>query len=360
MTFLRTSRRLARLRCPAAVVALILAATNTALAQGFGEDVPAPQVTRILELDNVRPETIQETFSSLFGDVRTASDRNRLIVRGTDEQLKVIEELVHALDRPVESDLRTITVNLAEFPGGGNSAGDVVRFAIGNSNLNFYQDRAANVMLVSGKPDDLAKFERTMAEVNERLATAMADRKAAAADEKSKQQFLVRLTWLVALPGQAEKAATLSDVPEDLKGVAAELVNVGMAAKPEEIRLGTQLLVAATEGSFRMEGRQRRTVDQGKNVLDVELEGVLSSPSGGGESKHLQIDHFRVTRHGGPYQESDQTETLCSLSSSVTAPLGQSIVLGMAPTGEMTSAAVIQVRPLIKTDSYNSKIGETR
>jgi hypothetical protein len=357
MTFLRPSRRLAGLRCPAAVVALMLAATNTVLAQGFGEEVPTPQVTRILELNNVRPETVQETFANLFGDVRTAVDRNRLIMRGTDEQLKMIEALAQELDRPVESDLRTITLNLGDFPGGGDSASEVARFASGNSNLNFYQDAVAEVLLVSGKPDDLAKFERTMAEVNERLATAMSERKAAAADEKSKQQFLVRLTWLVALPGQDEKAASMSNVPDDLKGVAAELVNVGMAAKPEEIRLGTQLLVAATDGTFRMQGRER-LLGESKASLGIELEGVLSSSPGGGHSKHLHIDHFRVARLGGG--PSGEDVTLCTLSSSVTAPLGQSIVLGMAPTGEMTSAAVIQIRPLIKADGFNSAVGESR
>ncbi len=132
----------------------------------------------------------------------------------------------------------------------------------------------------------------------------------------------VRVVWLVNGPGTDEMPAP----PGDLKDVLADLAKVGV----DRPRLAGQTLVSVTAN--------RQFQARGVAKLDREcpfsVSGRLMDQPG---SPSLEIS-LRATRHNA-----GAGTDLCNLQTEISAPVGHRVVLGVTPTGALTSAFVIQV-----------------
>jgi len=133
----------------------------------------------------------------------------------------------------------------------------------------------------------------------------------------------IRVIWLVNGLASQKEAPPL---PEDLKEILPGLAKLGI----DQPRLAAQTLVNVTPNrSFQTTGMAK---------LDYScLYTVGGLFTGGTEPPKLEIE-IRATR-----QKEKSTEEICSLRTTISAPLGHLVVLGITPTQETTSAFVVQV-----------------
>lgn len=150
----------------------------------------------------------------------------------------------------------------------------------------------------------------------------------------------IRLVWLVG--GLADDAAAVP--PADLESVTRELEKMGVT----NLTMAAQLVVNVTEGEkFSVSGTAK--VNEPCSLQAAGLLGrtSLEQPPAGisADESWLRLEiSARVT--GG-----EQRQPLCTLQTTVKAPIGQSVVLGITPVQSKPSVFVLQLRRTARSDN---------
>lgn len=262
------------------------------------------------------------------GDVNIIADdrANALIIRSTEEDFHYVEELVRVIDADQTSTNRQVKL----FPlkhADATAAGELLSSLFVDKG-QFAVDSRSNSLVVTGDEGFLAVVEAVLQNLDAEVQPA----------PKELEQLQIRILWIV---GGADWTATgaerpdLAAIPDDLADVAGELESLGIG----DPRIATQMVVH-TSGQFSISGSARL-----ENSIQVIVQGsvALGVGTGAGSRPTLDIsidasDASVPASFGRP-----QAGRLCELETTLKAPLGQIVVLGVSPIDSKSSAFVVQV-----------------
>jgi hypothetical protein len=180
---------------------------------------------------------------------------------------------------------------------------------------NFVLDRQRKLVVATADASTLTAAEALLANLEAKSVQPAND-------------VQLRLVWLVnGLPRE-----NAPSVPDDLKEVLPGLAKMGI----DKPRLAAQTLVSfMPDSTFEASG-----VAQLDTVCQFSVRGFYNDKKDGSA---LQITVTGSTMRG------NTSVNICKLETSITAPPGHLVVLGMTPTDTMTSVFVVQVlRPDVK------------
>lgn len=330
------------------------------------ETGPLDTVT-IYRLKYAQCATVAEALQSLvapgpgWSDLRrlmfVADDRtNSLIVTGSPAQHALVEQILKAMDVPAEpgADL-TVRVYPLAHPDSVSALPSLLKSLL-QPKEGIAVDPRRKLILVKAAP----ATHELLAELIKRVDVA-----APAPGAEATRR--VRIVWLVdGLPGEAERKG---DLPADMKQVEQELAKVGMRSP----RAAAQFILRATGArEFRAGGRAEvdgpcdvtvkgRFADRGADPMALQISITARRLDRDAGAKDTPAASSPVRRAAPPSDETlvkerpeasarEWPETpergyaeIASLETSIIAPPGQPVVLGLTPTGKLTSAFVVTV-----------------
>jgi hypothetical protein len=286
----------------------------------------APTEIQVLPLKHARASEAAQLLQQVFGagqrgaSVRVGIDErtNSLVVSGPVAKADEIKALIIQIDAPAapagktaRPELRVFALQALEADGAVENA---LRLAIGrNTNARYTLDPQRKQVMVYAD-------EATM-NVVEALLSRM-DRPAPALPPRDVQ---VRVIWLVNGVPQEDAPPP----PDDLKDTLPGLAKLGL----DRPRLAAQALVNVTpHASFSAQGVAK---------LDGPCQFVVTGEYSDKKDGPVLRLNIRAARRQNP----GPSEDVCNLQTEISAPPGHFVVLGMTPTGAMTSVFVVQVRP---------------
>lgn len=292
---------------------------------------------KIFTLANGVASELLPAVSQLIGrDVKIIADprTNSLIATGPKNRLTVLEAIVMRMDqqkRDKKPTIRSIPVRFA-------AASDVVNaLARLNTNASIAADPTRNLVLINSDAATYQSLEETIFSID----------KAAALDAQPQQ---VRIVWLVS--GLDKKNAP---PPADLKDVIDELGKIGV----KDLKLAAQSVVTTvtSAGGTQFMTQGRTTL---KTPTQLDVTGQISRGKENNFTMEVSIQAREIGKAaagaggvgvaqppGGGRRRfrSSGSTNLCSINTSVTAPPGHAVVLGVTPIDSMNSVFVIQVLP---------------
>ncbi len=280
-----------------------------------GQDTPKSTAPAKSKSAKEKPQKANE--SAIAVDQRT----NSIIVNAPVDKVARIRSILTKLDvapDPRKADPGMLSVIPLGSIQPDKSLEDALKLVFLGKfpNSNFTLDRQRKAVIIWGDDntkrvalDLLARLEETGREIQKLSGASMDVR--------------IRVIWLVNGLASQKEAPPL---PEDLKEILPGLAKLGI----DQPRLAAQTLVNVTAN------RAFQTTGMAK--LDYScLYTVGGLFNAGTEPPKLEIE-IRATR-----QKEKSTEEICSLRTTISAPLGHLVVLGITPTQETTSAFVVQV-----------------
>ena len=156
------------------------------------------------------------------------------------------------------------------------------------------------------------------------------------AGETAPQELQVRIVWLA---GDLEnEPATMP--PPDLENVVRELGKIGVS----NLEMVAQIVVNATEGiPFTANGSARFTQPCSLKLSGTIGEVVRGTQGAVAKSKDPQLELEISAVEDGP-----EVRHLGALQTTITAPVGQTVVLGVTPIQSKPSVFIVQLLPVIK------------
>jgi hypothetical protein len=306
---------------------------------------PEPTVTQVIRLKTLQATEMTRVLRDLFAAPErrapritvAADDRtNSLIVSAEPNDLATVEKLIASLEkeaaqRPPARELRVFSLKHTEPDAAMEQALRLI-FGPGQAG-NFALDLQRRMVICSG--------DRTALDAVEALLARLEDRPAQVRGGGKAEERRVRLVWLVDTSGaEGGEPARLRRPPDDLNEVVAELAKLGIT----KVGLAAQTVANATDGqAFRIDG----TTDLSGAPCYLQVSGVLSQ---GQEKPTVRIE-LHATREAAAGKDPGsgrlprRGDPVCSLETTVTAPPGHAVVLGVTPTAGLTSIFVVQVLP---------------
>lgn len=260
------------------------------------------------------------TLQAISVDERT----NSLILAGTIEQLEAAEKLIAQLDQPIEAghparSVRVIRLSPGRLTPGTMAAIDSI---IRQPGVKIAMDPSTDTIVVEASEDIITN----LAELTARLDQPQARPQPAAAPAPS--SYRVRVIWLIG----GLKADERRPLAPDLKEVEAELAKLGLT----DLSMQSQVLVrGSTENHFM--ARANPSVQSAP--IDLTLNGTFL-PQSTDRMARLQLEV--MARQTSAVAEG-ATLVTAMVGSTVEAPLGHFVVLGLTPIGAMSSVFVVQV-----------------
>jgi hypothetical protein len=245
--------------------------------------------------------------------------------------LEQFEQVIQTLDQPQPA--RQLKVfSLLHVPAEGTRE---ALMQVAGADVKLAFDAAGNRVIVQGNPEALQVVEALLLRLDEPPAQRAEEPQPAAAAE----DVQVRIVWLVAGLKNAEAA----EPPKDLENVVAELEKMGVA----HLKTAAQVFVKSVPSMpFNVSGSAM--LDE---PCELEVSGSLKAPrrafsndnpsaarSQRNASQEPTLLEISVRAHGAPDQR------LADLQTTITAPEGHSVVLGVSPVGTLTSVFVVQLR----------------
>lgn len=292
----------------------------------------------IMVLKNAKPTDLASVIAKLVPGIRECipwSVTNSLLIAGTPQSIETSEMLIAQLDvappvRPVPEPprppVRVTQVFAVRYTLPGNALVNALKTAAGPG-TSIELDSDSGSIIVTGLPESLAAIEKIIAQVD----------RPSSRPESSAVRLRIRFLWLVS--GLAEDKS--SPPPADLMPLLEELQRIGVSG----LRLAAQNVIEGMPGhDFRVKASPLLT-----NRCDLQLDGrILDQNNGSQPCIELSA---RVTEYA-PYMEPEKNgykvveqRNLCSLETTVVAPMGKTIVAGIAPMDRMTAVFVVQVLP---------------
>lgn len=283
---------------------------------------------------------------------------NALIVIGPKQALAAVREMVELLDKQTVEREEVQLFPLANIEPDEDLLGVLMTVVDGRTRVSLDPQRHA--VIAAGSPSSLNVIEALLLRLDQ---PSEVEPGASGADNNTLQ---VRLVWLVA-DGEKE---TTAQAPSDLKNVVREMEKIGMT----DLRMVAQVVVNATlDQTFVVEGSAKL-----EEPCHLSVSGTIGAAhriglAGGAQTLRVTgggSGHSAMTTRQGPARAralgkhpavelqisaaGDGGETrLCELETTIRAPLGQSVVLGVTPINSRPSIFVLQVTP--NTGSGSSK-----
>jgi hypothetical protein len=250
-----------------------------------------------------------------------------IVVSASPEAHERVARLIAELDVPAERgaerELRVFHLKYAE----AEETAAVLSRIFGKDDARIAVDRRTNSILVEASPDTLRRIEAILSTLD------------AAADKDAKKDapgatLRVRVVWLASeLP--PEEGAKPAD---DLKEVVAELSKIGVDGLRQ---LGQAIVNTTPDGKFQV----RCSPLLAGRPADLELQGTIKlrqeTPILSVQLSASQTDLAPLAESGPPGRAN--TRRLVDLGTTIAAPLGHYVVLGVTPVEKMTSVFIVQV-----------------
>jgi hypothetical protein len=248
---------------------------------------------------------LMETGMSLGADVRA----NAIIVSGRPAEIAKVKDLIAKLDteqpgnRPSPARMNIFHLKHIEPD---QYLEEALKLTQQNGNgFSFAVDRPRKSVLVAGDQAAIDAAASLLASLDTPVART--------------QDVQLRIVWLVS-GGEAPAP------PDDLKDVLPALAKLGI----DKPRLAAQTVVNTKPGAeFHAQG-----VTKIGATYQFMASGRLTDRP---DAPDLQI-HLQAIESGNP-----GAQQICSLQTQIAAPPGHLVVLGVTPTGSMTSVFVVQV-----------------
>ncbi len=307
----------------------------------IGEEPKKPQqegaqTIRIFRLEHAKSGSVQailERFipadgvTKFFLDERT----NAIVAQGPPVAISQIAELIKLIDQePLQRDVEEPTeIEMQIFSLKNRKLDDELQkflsASVRNGSIEF--DPGTQQVVVQGSVAACKLLERILKEIDlpkEAPRAAPASRR-------------LRVAWL--LQSEAEQ---LRPPPEDLKEIVDELASSGIGG----IKLVAQPMISVmTNGtSFALDC----SLDDPQAPIHLGIKGSLNERTPGIIQIQLSVEATRQRSESHPTKGPGsvlRTERLVSLSTVVETPAGHPVVLCVTPTGEHTSAFVVQAMP---------------
>jgi len=219
----------------------------------------------------------------------------------------------------------TTRVFALKYTQPGDTIVNALRSVAGSGSSIFADERTRSI-IVTAQPAGQKAVEDVLAQLD-RPATQ---------PETTPVRLRIRFLWLVSgLPEDKSSAP-----PADLLPLVEELQRIGVSG----LRLAAQSIVEGVPGhEFLIEASPMLA-----NRCNLRIEGRIQEQTGARPCIELEA---AASEHA-PYMEPEksgykvyQTRELCSLQTTLVAPLGKAIVAGVTPIDKMTAVFVVQVLP---------------
>jgi hypothetical protein len=283
-------------------------------------------VLRNLFTDRNRGGFPGSTTESVIADPRT----NSLIVRAPEEIVQQFEQVIKTLDQPQPARPLKIFTLL-------HVSAEATREAlmqVGGADLKLAFDGAGNRVIAQGDPETLEMVEALLLRLDEPPAQPAQEVQSPEAAE----DVQVRIVWLVA----GLKDAAAADPPRDLQNVVEELEKMGVT----NLKTAAQVFVKSVPSMpFNVSGSAM--LDE---PCELEVGGSLtkrrSSPAKDSASspQHVKPAPAQTLLEINVRARGAMDQRLADLQTTITAPEGHSVVLGVSPVGSLTSIFVVQLR----------------
>jgi hypothetical protein len=296
-----------------------------------GEKPAKPQRdTMVLAAKYVKAGDAARILKELLGeragrDVHFGVDdrTNSVIVSGSAEDIALLKRILTALDVPhprPEKDVRQLAVFPLRNTELDRNLEEVLKLIFTDPNDRFALDREHRSVIVYADRDTLHTAEGLLNRLDQ------------APEKAGVVRAQVRIVWLATgLPQDAPKP------PADLKNVLDELAKIGI----EDPRLVSQLIVnTLVNKDFEVQGSGKPDA-----LGDLRVSGMVLDKAPGSVGLHLPKDTFLLNVNLDATRAGEAKGGVCRLQTSISAPAGHSVVLGLTPTAAMTSVFVVQVSP---------------
>jgi len=271
-------------------------------------------------------QMLSEVFADKASQLEVNKDANLIIVRGSPDTHEQMVRLIQQLDVPAERGAdRELKIFRLKYADPQETAAVVSRI-FGKDDARIAVDARTSSILVDALPDTLRRIEAILSTLD------------TAADKDAKKDapattLRVRVVWLASElpPDEGAKPA------DDLKEVVGELSKVGVDGLHQ---LGQAIVNTTPDGKFQVRcspllaGRPSELeisgilkLRQDTPILNVQLSASQTEPAAAG-----------APGRGGP-----TTKRLVELGTTIAAPLGHYVVLGVTPVEKMTSVFILQV-----------------
>ncbi|MEX0938506.1 MAG: secretin N-terminal domain-containing protein [Pirellulales bacterium] len=302
---------------------------------------PAEKQVKVFQLQNASANALAQSIAVLFDDGRRIrfsvdSRANAVIVMGAEEDLAVVEALISRLDAAAHKDASEL--RQPQIFGLKNSPAEKVANTIRevfkaekNESVRSIEVTVLppqNALVVRARSDVLKEVQQLI----ERLDQPSSGR----ADGAASPTLQVRIIWLAS----GESSDESGKLPPNMESVAQELEKLGISnlhtvgqavvkSLPEQqfaltVRSSLQEkpVELRVQGSIEMESEEP--------MVQLQLQGNINEPS----------------RQQGGYGSAQQS--LVNVNSTIQAPMGHFVVLGVTPTdlapdAKLTSIFVLQI-----------------
>jgi hypothetical protein len=289
--------------------------------QFLANEAIKPRLVRVFRLGNVDASTVLRTVSKLVSNVkelRLAVDQraNSIIVTASNEaDLDVIAKLMETLDVAEPAGDRILNrIFTLQHISPVSELRNVLDLVADRENLSIaYDDRGQRIVArgTNATLEELGEMLRGLDQPSPASSTGIAP-----------TPLQVRVVWL------ATGMETVT-APDDLKPVIAELNGIGIT----DASLVAQMLINADQGTRPFQALGEALLD---GPCNLDVSGSLVSAQGS-EDRKLEIS-IAVTK-----LEGTSARRICNLETTISAPLGHSVVLGATPSLDKTSVFVIQL-----------------
>ncbi len=306
--------------------------TRGATSQPANATQPSHQI-QIFPLKNAEAKDVSQTIRQLHEGQRPPSAyqiavdqrTNSIIISAQSAMIAEIEELITALDKAAgqEQDQQVKIFQLLYNQVSPPLLNMLSTVADNQTRLS--ADERINAIIAAGPTPSLQIIEALVLRLEE---MASANMKLAG---QTPQEMQLRLVWLAA--GLADSSA--DDPPQDLRNVLSELEKIGVTG----LKLITQTVVKTIDGQqFSVSGSAQLDEPCRLNISGSIMQdrpSFASSPDAVAQrSLKLQISAFG---------EGNPNSRLCQLETTIHAPPGQSVVLGVTPINSKPTVFVVQM-----------------
>lgn len=303
---------------------------------------PPPQVLRVYALRNAKATEVYKLIERLWSgptSIRVVPDArtNALIVSAPKEASEQVTDLVKLLDVPDEKPQeQRVEIFALKYVRASDLLQTLQQTLTGDRPhpLNLACDPSTNALLVSGSPADLETTKELI---------SLLDRPTPVEPRLGRK---VRIVWLVS-------DMDLPPPPPDLKDVIDELDSLGV----RNLRLVTQNMIQTISG----EEFSIQCTPPGFLNCRVRIQGKFEENGAGTPRLRLSLNavgkvppkeppappSLSPTPSPTPPPSSGPSE-LATLMTTVFAPPGHKVVLGVTPIDQYTSVFVIQILPGIE------------
>jgi hypothetical protein len=279
----------------------------------------------LFHLKMTRAADIARVLSQVFGekpaaDMRIVSDdaTNTVLVAGAPDDLKTVEVLIQKLEDTLlaQGDSQAVTrfhIIPLKHTRVDEKLEKTLKLILSGPNIRFALDPQRNQVVVVANEATIQKVQQLLRGLDEPPTIS------------GPARLQVRVVWLAT--GHPSKDAPKP--PPDLKEVTAELAKVGV----EDLRLVSQSIINTTANAeFQMSGTARLDTS-----VSLRISGMVRDRPGEVPDLQIMIDATQVG------VGASAPPRLCHLDTTINAPPGHSVVLGVTPSGNLNSVFVVQV-----------------